>query len=267
MPDARPRPGATRPTILRTPLLAVAALGAALCCAAPAQDLGVFLSPPPPAGAWARYCIETRDPSAPEGTPPKVKHLLLAVTPASPGTVWVEASPMDLAGDDDGTLRLLLADARAPQVDADPLLQAKALHFRPTTGEAYALAPSALGFFQRQLAGVKVVRSRDPLPEEVLPGGAGGPLPCSKERVKTHAEGEFLLQHRTLDEEGLRWFSDQTPFRLVRAELRRTETRDGRPPRVREVVIRLEEASAQGARTSFPQPPARTRGLLSLLFR
>lgn len=76
----------------------------------------------------------------------------------------------------------------------------------------------------------------------------------------------MLLKKRSLVEQGVQWTTEKTPFRLVRAELTRTEVKDGNPPRVRKVTIRLEEASFTGAKSDFPAQVNKTRGLFSLLF-
>lgn len=236
---------------------------------ASAQDLATFLSAPPAPGAWARYRIETTNPSDPNA-PVKVKLFTLKVTGSATedgqDLIWVEASPMDLANEDDGTLRLLLKLHPTSEEALNPLLQARTAQYLPVKGEAYSLSEQILSFFQGQLKGVKASQVRKPLSNETILVSGQGPIPCERAEVTTQAEGTVLFKTRNLVEKGTQWTTEKTPFRLVKADITRTELKDGKPPRIRNVSIRLEEASFTGARSAFPAQVTKTRGLFSLLF-
>lgn len=234
-----------------------------------AQDLSSFLSVPPAPGAWARYRVETRDTAAPE-TPAKIKAFTLAVTGTEMRSgrpfVWVEVSPMDLAGDRDGTLRILIPATPGPEEAVNPFCNLQGAQFRPQTGTPYALTPAVVSMVRSQAAGAKVTQERKPPATEDRSTGHSPSVPCEKVLQRSTSEGSFFFRHRTLVEEGAYWFSAQTPFRLVEADLERIETKDRGAPRRRLVTVRLEEAGVSGARTAFPEAPTKTRGVLSLLF-
>ncbi len=252
-------------------LLPIAALvfaaAPAVCLDARAQDLSTFLSHPPAPGAWAHYVVETRNPAAP-GTP-KVEPFDLAVTGAQPlegeDHIWLEASPMDLAKDRDGTLRLLLKAAPSRDEALNPFRQTRGAWYRPKSGDPYALTSSAVTFLRNQFKDVKVTQERTELPAEEQTVPAGPTYRCTKVHLVTRIAGEVFFQRRTVVEEGTYWFSADTPFLIVRAEIRRTETRGSDPPRVRDVSVSLRAGAFAQASSAFPTPPTRTRGLFSLL--
>jgi len=253
--------------VLSTSLMVVALL---LPAAARAQDLSAFLSHPPPPGAWARYRIETRNPSD-SAAPVKTQSFSLAVTGAeSRGGrpyVWVEVSPMDLAGDHDGTLRILIPAAPDTEEALNPFREVRAAQFRPREGEAYSLTSAVVSLVRSQAGGARVSQEKHPAPPpESLPPGETPAVPCEREQVRTSSEGDFFFRHRTLLEEGVYCLSEQTPFRLVEADLTRTETKDGGTPRRRLVAVRLEDAGTSGATSAFSTAITKSRGIFSLLF-
>jgi len=251
---------------LSTALVTVALL---LPSAAGAQDLSSFFRTPPLPGAWARYHIETRNPAEP-GATAKTKTFTLAVTGAETRSgrpcVWVEVSPMDLAGDKDGTLRILIPAAPDPKEDGNPFGSLQAAQFLPRDGEAYALTAAVVSVVRSQAAGARVVQQRKLLGTEERAVGNDPPLASEKYHVRTSSEGEFFFRRRTLVEEGTYWYCPQLPFHLVEAELTRVETKDGGTPRQRVVTVKLEAVGATGATSVFPAGLTRTRGILSLLF-
>ena len=258
---------ASRP---RRGFVIVLAVALALPAASAAQDLSTFLSHPPAPGSWARYRVETRDPASPDA-PPKVSSFCLAVTGAETrgnrSYFWLETSPMDLARDKDGTLRILIPTDPTPEEARNPFREIQAAQFKPREGESYQLSSSVVSMVRSQAHGAQVTQILEPAGTEARPLGAHPATPCEKAMLSTRSEGDFFFRHRILEETGTYWFSDQTPFRLVEATLERTETREGKSPRRRLVTVRLEEAGATEAPSAFPTPPTRTRGIFSLLFR
>ncbi|MEW5764456.1 MAG: hypothetical protein ACOYXN_01950 [Acidobacteriota bacterium] len=247
----------------RTLVLALAALVPAL--AAGAQELSTFLSAPPPPGSWAKYRIETR------GTDwTKRRPFNLAVTGKEPREnvphVYVEAGPTKFAGYHDGTLRLLLKAAPSPEEGLNPFLTAQEVAYAKKDGETFRLSDGALGFLHRQAAEVKTSRTAEELGEEPVVALRGKTYACKKVRLATTTEASFLGDHYKVVETGTYWLSEEAPFKVVKAEIERRETRDGKE-KVRHITISLKVDGLEGAPTAFPRPVTQEKGLLGLLFQ
>lgn len=250
-------------TSQRTLCFALAALVPAL--AAGAQELSTFLTAPPPPGSWAKYRIETRGSDWTRRRP-----FNLAVsgqeTRENVPYVYVEAGPTKFAGNKDGTLRLLLKAAPTPEEALNPFLKALEVAYAQKDGETFRLSDGALGFLHRQAADVKAARTSEDLGAEDALTVRGKTYACKKVRVTTTTETSFLGDHYKVVETGTYWLSEETPFKVVKAEIERRETRDEKE-KVRHITIHLKIGGSEGAPTAFPRPVTRERGLLGLLFQ
>ncbi len=247
----------------RTLFFALAALIPAF--APGAQELSTFLSAPPVPGAWAKYRIETRG-----GDWMKRRPFNLAVTGKetreNAPCVYVEAGHTKFAGRSDGTLRLLLKAAPTPEEALNPLLQAQDVAYAKKEGETFRLSEGALGFLHRQAAEVKASRTAEELGREAAVTLRGKTYDCKKVRLATTIETSFLGDHYKVVETGTYWLSDETPFKVVKAEIERRETR-GEKEKVRHITITLKVDGLEGAPTAFPRPVTQEKGLLGLLFQ
>lgn len=229
-----------------------------------AQELSTFLAHLPAPGAWARYRIETRKPGYLKREP-----FDLAVTDAESmaGTpyVWLEAGATNFAGHKDGYLRILVkADPSADEA-LNPFLQAMALAYQEPKGEPFKLSESALSFMHSQARDIQVRQEIT----ELEPGEAttikGAVFQCSRSQITTTTETKFFTKKYKVIEKGTYWFSPDTPFRIVKAEIERIEYK-GKEERRREITVTLKEASGEGAKTHFTKPAEKTKGLWGLLF-
>ncbi len=248
---------------LRNVFFALAAL--VLAFATGAQELSTFLSAPPAPGSWAKYRIETRGSDWTKRRP-----FNLAVTGKETREnvphVYVEAGPTKFAGNSDGTLRLLLKAAPAPEEALNPFLKAQEVAYAKKDRETFRLSDGALGFLHRQAADVKTSRTAEDLGKEAAVTLRGKTYACKKVRLATTTETSFLGEHYKVVETGTYWLSDETPFKVVKAEIERRETRDEKE-KVRHITITLKVDGFEGAPTAFPRPVTQEKGLLGLLFQ
>lgn len=232
---------------------------------AAAQELSTFLATPPPEGAWARYRIETTK----EGEDPKRRPFNLSVTGSETRGkrrfFRLEAGPTKLASDRDGVLRLLLPAEPTSEEALNPFLAAEEVAYAPPRDSPYRLSEGALSFLHRQSRDLRIRRQEEPLGEEAAVTTKGRSYLCRKVRITTTVEGSLLGSRFTTVESGIYWLSDETPFRVVRAEIERTETRKGETRR-RRIVVSLKESGPEGARSAFPAGKIREKGLLGVLF-
>lgn len=229
-----------------------------------AQELSTFLARLPAPGAWARYRIETRKPGSLKKEP-----FDLAVTDSETvggkPYVWIEAGPTNFAGYRDGYLRILVKAEPSPQEALNPFLQAVALAYQEPEGEPFKLSESALDFMHSQAKDVKVSQEVAELPPEEATTVKGVAFQCSRSQITTTTETKFFTKKYRVVENGTYWFSPETPFRIVKAEIERVEYK-GKEERRREITVTLKEASPEGARTRFTKTPEKTKGLWGLLF-
>lgn len=249
---------AIRATLLAL-ILAVAGLTAR------AQDLSTFLSVPPAPGAWASYSIQTNWPG---GT--KTERFNLAVT-GSEGTetqarLWVEAWPTDFARYKDGAMRLLLKATPSREEALNPFLQASALVYQAPGREAFKLSEGALSFMHEQAKKIKIEQKKSDLAPESATSADGVPFDCSRVQISTTTESNLFGRSVKVTETGVYWFSDRTPFRLVKAEIERLQLQKGKEDRRRTIVVTLREGGATGAASPISKPVTREKGLLGLLF-
>ncbi|MEJ2420730.1 MAG: hypothetical protein P8018_03205 [Acidobacteriota bacterium] len=245
--------------------LAGAALpGTALRC----QDFGVLLLHPPAPGAWAQYTVTTRSKDH-----VKTEPLRLAVTGkkqvGDTEYLWIEISPQDFGDDKGGTLRLLLKAHPTGKEALDPFQQALAVEFKPKDKPAFAMSRSALSFWRRHNSAEIKQREKTLAPAMTLISG-GTLYACEKRWIETHYNvtfQAFLFIRKTLlkQDKGTYWISTEAPFRIVKADITRTVTRDSDPPRTVHVTVTLDKTSWKGAETRFTKPVTDVRGLWSLL--
>lgn len=229
-----------------------------------AQELGTFLSTPPPAGAWARYRIETTKDGATKRRP---FNLSVTGTEARGKRRFfrLEAGPTKFASARDGILALLLPADPTPEEALNPFLAADEVAYAPPKETPYRLSSGALSFLHRQARDLKVQRKEEPLGEEAAVTTKGRTYACRKVRITTTVEGSVLGRGFKTVETGLYWLSVETPFKIVRAEIERTETRKGEVKR-RTLVITLKDSGVDGATSAFPPGKLREKGLLGVLF-
>ncbi|MGC8762014.1 MAG: hypothetical protein ACP5VN_00020 [Acidobacteriota bacterium] len=248
----------------RSPLF-LATLFLVLGLSAAAQELSTFLSAPPPEGSWARYRIETTK----EGGELKRRPFNLSVTGGEERGkrryFRLEAGPTKFASDRDGILRLLLPAEPTPQEALNPFLAAEEVAYAPPKDPPYRLSEGALSFLHRQSRDLRVQRQEEPLGEETATATKGRSYPCRKVRITLTIEGSVLGSRFKTVETGIYWLSDETPFKVVRAEIARTETKKGKTTN-RRIVVYLKESGGEGAKSAFPPGPVREKGLLGVLF-
>ncbi len=245
-------------------ILAFLAAAALLSLAPSAQELSTFLSHLPSPGAWARYRIETD-----RGDYVKKEPFDLLVTGSETINgvpyVWLEAGPTNFAGYHDGYLRLLI-EARPSEAEAmNPFLAALALAYQEPHGEPFKLSDGALGFMHRQAKNINITQKVDRLPPGKAETIKGKVFDCSRVRMVTTTETSFFTRKYKVVETGTYWLSPDTPFRIVKAEIKRVETKNGEET-VKNVKVTLKLASYTGAKTHFTKPPVKSKGLLGLLF-
>jgi len=251
-------------SVRRTPLL-LAALFLVMGLPSAAQELSTFLATPPPEGAWARYRIETTK----EGGNARRRPFNLSVTGGeSRGKrryYRLEAGPTKFASDRDGFLRLLLPADPTPEEALNPFLAAEEVAYAPPKDTPYRLSEGALSFLHRQSRDLRIQRQEEPLGEEAAVTTKGRSYLCRKVRITTTIEGSVLGSRFKAVESGIYWLSVETPFRVVRAEIDRAETRKGKT-RNRRIVVSLKESGMEGARSAFSEGKVREKGLLGILF-
>lgn len=241
------------------------ALGLMLwAAAAMPQDLSTFLSRLPAPGSWATYRVETSSPDR-----VKRERFNLSVTGSETvggvPYVWLEAGPTNFAGYKDGYLRILIKAEPSREESLNPFLAAFALAYQEPGGEPFELSPGALSFMHNQAKGVKVTQERTDLPPSQAVTIRGEVLDCTCARITTRTLTRFLGRDYLSVETGTYWFSQRTPFQLVKAEIERVETKDGKERR-RNVLVTLKEAGTTGAASKFSGPARKEKGLLGLLF-
>ena len=231
---------------------------------APAQDLSTFLAKPPKPGAWAAYRIETSSPGR-----VKRERFDLAVTGQEMlgGTeyVWLEAGPTNFAGFKDGYLRILIKTEPRPEEALNPFLETMALAYQEPGGQPFRLSNGALSFMHSQAKDIKVKQERKDLGTAKATTVKGVTYDCTRTEITTTTESSFLGRSYSSTETGTYWFSTDTPFLLVRAEIERVEI-NGKKTRRRTVVVQLKEASYEGASSHFTAPAKKEKGLLGILF-
>jgi len=248
---------------VRATLIGLALILASLT--ARAQDLSTFLAVPPAPGAWASYRIQTSWPGR-----TKTERFNLAVT-GSEGVegqerVWIEAWPTDFARYKDGVMRLLLKAAPSQEEALNPFLQASALAYQEPGQEAFKLSDGALSFMHSQAKKIKVDQKKADLTPESATSTKGVTFECSRVQISTTTESNLFGRSVKVTETGVYWFSDRTPFRLVKAEIERVQEQKGKEERRRTITVTLREGEATGATSQFPKPVTREKGLLGLLF-
>lgn len=233
-------------------------------CLPQAQELSTFLARPPAPGAWARYRIETRKPGYLKREP-----FDLAVTSgetvSGKAHVWLEAGPTNFAGYKDGYLRILVKAEPSAEEALNPFLQAAALAYQEPNGEPFKLSDSALSFMHSQASDIRVHQEVTELEPGETTTVKGISFQCSRSQITTTTETKFFTKKYKVVEKGTYWFSPDTPFKIVKAEIERVEYK-GKEERRREITVTLKEASPEGAQTHFTKPPEKTKGLWGLLF-
>ena len=229
-----------------------------------AQDLSTFLSQPPAPGAWAAYRIDTTSSGR-----LKRERFNLAITGKDDVNgeeyVWLEAGPTNFASYRDGYLRLLIKGHPSPAEALNPFLEALALAYQEPAGEPFKLTSGAISFMHGQAKNVKVHQDRKDLPPAQATSVLGKSYPCTCEEITTTTESSFLGRHFSSTEKGVYWFSPETPFTLVRAEIERQEISGGKE-RDKSIVVQLRDASRDGSQSHFTKPPSKEKGLLGILF-
>lgn len=256
--------GAGGPPV-RRPSLFLSALFLLFGLSTVAQELSTFLAALPSEGAWARYRIETTK----EGDDAKHRPFNLSVTGKEDRGkrryYRLEAGPTKFSSDRDGILRFLLPADPTPEEALNPFLAAKEVAYAPPKDAPYRLSDGALSFLHRQSRNLRIRRQEEPLGEEAAVTTKGQSYLCRKVRITTTIEGSLFGSRFTTVESGIYWLSAQTPFRVVRAEIDRTETRKGEMKR-RRIVVSLKESGLKGAKSAFPEGEVREKGLLGVLF-
>ncbi len=252
------------PKTLRPILLTALMLGA--CVLAAGQDLSTFLSRPPAPGAWASYRIETRWPGR-----LKTERFNLAVTGSETrdgaAYIWLEAGPTDFAGFKDGTMRLLLKANPASDEALNPFLQAMELEYQEPDRVPFKLTAGALEFMHGQARKIKIHQQKEELPPEDATTTKGRVIPCTRLRLSTTTESSLFGRKVKVTESGVYWFSDQSPFQLVKAEFERVQVQSGKDERRRSITVTLRESGTEGAKSAFTTlPVTREKGLLGILF-
>ncbi len=228
------------------------------------QDLSTFMAQLPKEGSWASYRVETASPDRVKREPFNlaiVGHETLGGQPY----LWLEAGPMDFVSYRDGYMRILVRDTPSKEEALNPFLAAMALAYQEPGSEPFKLSGGALNFMHNQARDIKVHQDRKELPPAKFESVRGRTFDCTCAQITTTTESSLFGRHIKTVEQGTYWFSPDTPFRLVHAEIERTESRDGKE-RKRTVTITLKEGSLEGAATRFTKPPKRDKGLLGLLF-
>lgn len=229
------------------------------------QELSTFLSHLPPSGARARYRIETRKPGS-----LKMEPFDLAVTDDETRDgqpcVWLEAGPTNFAGYKDGYLRILVKAAPPKEEALNPFLGAISLAYQPPGEEPFKLSDDALGFMHREAKDIKIEQEVKDLPPQSAETVKGVSMECTRQEITTTTEVSLFTQKTRIVEKGTYWFSDQTPFRVVKAEIERVEYKKGKEDRRRQITVTLKEAASTGAATHFAKPAEKKKGLLGLLF-
>ena len=232
-------------------------------CAKP-QDLSTFLSRLPAPGAWAAYRVETSSPNW-----VKRERFNLSVTGSEviggAPYVWLEAGPTNFAGYKDGYLRILIKAEPSKDESLNPFLAALALAYQEPGGEPFELSSGALSFMHSQAKGVKVTQERQDLPPAAATTIRGEVIDCTCARITTRTLTRFLGRDYLAVETGTYWFSQKTPFQLVKAEIERVETKEGKERR-RNVLVTLKEAGYTGAASKFSGPVRKEKGLWGLIF-
>lgn len=232
--------------------------------ASQAQELSTFLSQLPSPGAWARYRIETRKADSTKREPFDLA-VLDQQTREGKAYDWIEAGPTNFAGYRDGYLRILVKASPTDEEALNPFLSTVALAYQEPGGQPFKLTDDAIRFMHSQAKNIKVKRQvEDQGPEEAA-SVKGQAFACSKSVISTTTETTFFTKKFKVVEKGTYWFSPETPFRVVRAEIERTEIQ-GKETRRKEITVTLKEASAEGAETHFTKPVTKSKGLLGLLF-
>jgi hypothetical protein len=246
----------------RTALFALSFLAAGL--AASAQDLSTFLAKPPAMGAWASYRIETSWTGR-----TKTERFNLAVTGSEvvdgQPRLWIEAWPTDFARYKDGVMRLLLKAAPAPEEALNPFLQASALSYQEPGQEAFKLSSGALSFMHGQAKKIKVDQKKTDLPPGNAASTKGVSFKCSRVQISTTTESNLFGRSIKVTETGIYWFSEGTPFGLVKAQIERVQIQPGKEERRRTVAVTLRESAVTGAASQIPKPVTLEKGLLGLL--
>jgi len=230
-----------------------------------AQDLSTFLSKPPAQGSWASYRIETSWPGR-----TKTERFNLAITGAEvvdgQPRLWIEAWPTDFARYKDGVMRLLLKEAPSPEEALNPFLQTSALCYQEPGQEAFKLSDSALSFMHGQAKKIKVDQKKTDLSPEQATSTKGVVYECSRVQISTTTESSLFGRSVKVTETGTYWFSEGTPFGLVKAQIERVQIQTGKEERRRTVVVTLREGDRTNATSQFSKPVNKEKGLLGLLF-
>jgi hypothetical protein len=245
-------------------IMAVFAALALFTAGSAAQELSTFLAHLPAPGAWARYRIETD-----RGTYVKKEPFDLLVTGGEKihgvPYVWLEAGPTNFAGYRDGYLRLLMKADPGKDEAMNPFLAALALAYQEPGGEPFRLSRGALGFMHSQAKDIKITQNVEHLPPAKAETIKGKVFDCSRVRMVTTTETSFFTQKYKVVETGTYWLSPDTPFRIVKADIERVETKNGKES-TKKVKVTLKIASYTGAKTHFTKPAVKSKGLLGLLF-
>jgi hypothetical protein len=230
-----------------------------------AQDLSTFLSKPPAQGSWASYRIETSWPGR-----TKTEHFNLAITGSEmvdgQSRLWIEAWPTDFARHKDGVMRLLLKASPSPEEALNPFLQASALCYQEPEHDAFKLSDGALSFMHGQARKIKVDQKKTALSQEQAMSTEGVVFECERVQISTTTESSLFGRSVKITETGTYWFSEESPFGLVKAQIERVQIQTGKEDRHRTVVVTLREGGSTGAASQFSTPVTKEKGLLGLLF-
>lgn len=249
----------------RVPALATFLLLLAASLAAPrGQDTSVFLERPPQAGAWAKYRITTRKPGKPDSAKPLHLAVVAEAVTAGIPSYTLELGPTKLGGYRDGFLRLVLKREPRPEEVLNPFLQALAVAYQEPDGAPFRLSASAMRTLHGQAAEAKVDRKRVDLGPESARDAGGRTYACAKTRLVTTRSARYLFKSWKSTEDGVYWFSEETPFRIVRAELDVTETSGGKVRR-KGMTVLLKESGTAGAESKFRGEPIREKGILGVV--
>ncbi len=251
----------------RASFITVAFLCGLIGAYARAQDLSSFLAAPPAPGAWARYLVITKAPG--DKGPGKVETFSIAVTGGEQAEgvpcLWVEAGPQDFLTDRNGTLKVLLKEHPSPKEALNFLMEAQKAQYAPKSGPPYALSDGVLSFVRNRAANIVVEQAVKELGKEEVLLASGRRVECTRLEITTKIS-RLPFTSMAVEEKGTYWKSTGTPFRVVKAEIVRTETGRTPQPRVRNVSVMLVEDGVSGAASVIPQAPEKVRGLWSLLF-
>lgn|GEM_PF-2017480 len=245
-------------------LLPTAVITLLACLGTGAQELSTFLSHLPGPGAWARYRLETRE----NGHSRRKMFIISAISgDVLNGTpyVWLELGRTNFAGFKNGYMRILIKQTPSDEEASNPFLAAFSLAYQEPGRDPFELSSGALSFMHNRAAKIKVMRQSEALPPGDAKSLKGVLYHCSVIHLTTTTVTEFFGKSYNVVEEGKYWLSKDTPFQIVRAEIKRSEQKkDG--TKVKNITVVLRKSSFKGARSRFTKPVKDRKGLFGILF-